>query len=117
MYKFLLFNQYFLKEYSLPLNGPNFRDESDDSKNAQSPLERELERQQRNDQLLHNQQTLQRLISLEHTTVTLNKRMLAEAGFEYRGCNKICYKCYKCLIMMFIFYRRTYYVPILSTDS
>ncbi len=44
MNKFLLFNQYFLKEYSLPLNGPNFRDESDDSDNAQSPLERVLER-------------------------------------------------------------------------
>ncbi len=51
---------------------------------------------ERNEQFLNNQQTLQRLISLEHTTVTLNKRMLAEAGFEYRGCNKICYKCYKC---------------------
>jgi hypothetical protein len=91
MYKFLfLFNQYFLVGYSLPLNGPNFRNESDDSDNARSPLEHKLERQQRNKQFLYNQQTLQRLISLEHTTVTLHKRMVAETGFEYRGCNKIC---------------------------
>ncbi len=72
----------------MPLNGSNFRDESDDSDNAPSPLKNEFEQQQRS-KLLYDQQTLQRLISLERTTVTLNKRVLAEAGFEYTGCKKI----------------------------
>jgi hypothetical protein len=54
--------------YSLLLNRPNLRDESDDSDNARSPLEHELERQQRNEQFLYNQQTLQRHIFGTHNS-------------------------------------------------
>jgi hypothetical protein len=34
---------------------------------------------------MYNEKTLQRLISLENTNVGINKRLLAEAGFEYKG--------------------------------
>jgi hypothetical protein len=33
---------------------------------------------------MYNEKTL-RVISLEHTNVGISKRLLAEAGFEYKG--------------------------------
>ncbi len=44
-----------------------------------------MRRQKVNRQLMYNEKTLQRLISLEYTNVGISKRLLAEAGFEYKG--------------------------------
>ena len=48
-------------------------------------LESEFEQHQQVKDVHYKLETLRRLGSFERTSVTLNKRMLAEAGFEYRG--------------------------------
>ncbi len=44
-----------------------------------------MRRQETNRQLMYSEKTLQRLISLERINVGISKRLLAEAGFEYKG--------------------------------
>jgi len=66
------------------LLGYSSRSNSDEEEES-SLLNNELLRQQANRKLIYSKKTLQRLISLEHTTISINKRLLAEAGFEYKG--------------------------------